>query len=218
MSQQNEFPEDRFVEIYLLTHLTKEEHTAYLATFMSQIGDDPDLAWVKPQFIDWPSGQAEGSVEGGEMLRLFKQNILADPDGSSFQFQYFADRQSVDSGTVIVAHRDGYTMCHSDETAREITDLAAGSGITLPEDWAEMDGIVEDMMDDFANRGVAWGRIPISQWRSSWCNFDIGNMGEDEFIEMCGGSSRILRDPEWDEGSFMEKLREEVQKMEEQQD
>lgn len=211
MAQHNEL-EDRFVKIYLLTHLTEEEHTAYLATFQNQVGDDPGLTWVKPQFIDWPSGQAEGSVEGGEMLRLFKQNILADPDGTSFQFQYFADRQSVDSSTVIVAHRDAYTMLHSDQTAREITDLAAESGITLPENWAEMDAVVENLMEDLTGRGVAWGRIPISQWRSSWCNFDISNMGEDEFIEyVCGGSSRIVRDPEWDEGSFVEKLREEVQ-------
>lgn len=211
MAHQNEL-EDRFVKIYLLTHLTEEEQSAYLATFQNEVGDDPGLTWVKPQFIDWPRGQAEGSIEGGEMLRLFKQNISADPEGTNFQFQYFADRQSVDSSTVIVAHRDAYTMLHSDQTAREITDLAAESGITLPENWAEMDAVVENLMDDLTGRGVAWGRIPISQWRSSWCNFDISNMGEDEFIEYCGdGSSRILRDPEWDSGSFVEKLREEVQ-------
>lgn len=203
---------DRFIKIYLLTHLTENERTAYLATFQNQIGDDLGLTWVKPQLIDWPSGQQrEGSVEGGDLLRLFKQNKLADPVDA--RFQYFADRESVDSGTVIVAHRDAYTMLHSPQTAREITDLAAGSGITLPaEDWTKMDAVVENLMDDLTGRGVAWGRIPIRQWRLSWCNFDISNMSEDEFIEyICGGSSRILRDPDWDSDSFLEKLREEVQ-------
>lgn len=105
-------------------------------------------------------------------------------------------------------------MLHSPETARDITKLAAESGITLPEDWSRMDRVVEELMDELTGRGVAWGRIPISQWRSSWCNADIGNMHEHDFIEYCGGSNSILRDPEWDSDSFLEKLREEVEKME----
>jgi hypothetical protein len=33
----------------------------------------------------------------------------------------------------------------------------------LPENWGEMDAVVENLMDDFTGRGVAWGRIPISE-------------------------------------------------------
>lgn len=36
----------------------------------------------------------------------------------------------------------------------------------LPEDWARMDRVVDRLMDDLTNRGVAWGRIPISKWTS----------------------------------------------------
>ena len=131
-------------------------------------------------------------------------------------FQYLADRHSVDGGTVILASRDAHTMLYPPETAREITKLAAGNGITLPENWGEMDAVVENLMDDFTGRAVAWGRIPISEWRLSWCNLDISNMSEYDFIDFCGGSTIILRDPEWDSGSFLEKLREEIQKLEEQ--
>jgi hypothetical protein len=100
--------EDRFVKIYLLTRLTEEERTAYLATFQTQIGDNPGLTWVKPQLVDWAPEQEDGSVEGGDLLRLFKQNKLADPEEA--RFQYLADRHSVDTGTVILASRDAHTM------------------------------------------------------------------------------------------------------------
>ncbi|KAH8746408.1 hypothetical protein F5883DRAFT_700683 [Diaporthe sp. PMI_573] len=113
------------------------------------------------RLVDWPPEQEDGSVEGGDLLRLFKQNKLVDPVEA--RFQYLADRHSVDTGTVILASRDVHTMLYSPEIAREITKLAAGSGITLPENWREMDAVVENLMDDFTGRGVAWCRIPISE-------------------------------------------------------
>ncbi|KAG6360999.1 hypothetical protein INS49_009218 [Diaporthe citri] len=176
-------PEDEFIKICLPTHLAEEERTAYFGKFRDNVEDD--LNWVKPQFIEWPPEQGEGSIEGGDLLRLFKQAASADPEGA--ELQYFAGRQSTDSGTVILAHRDP-----------DITELAAESGITLPEGWARMDRVVEELMDELTDRGVARGRIPVSKWRPSWCNADIGNMHEHEFIECCGRSNSILRDPERD--------------------
>lgn len=205
-------PSDEFINIFLLTHLTEEERTAYLDMFQHNVEDDLD--WIKPQFIEWPSEQAEGSIEGGDLLHLFKKTLSDDPEGADFQ--YFADRQSIDSGTVILAHRDPYTMLHSPETAQDITKLAARGGVTLPGDWTRMNRVVDKLMDNLTDRGVAWGRIPISEWRSSWCNADMGNMHEHEFIEDCGGSNSILTDPEWNSDGFLENLRREVENMEPQ--
>lgn len=74
-----------------------------------------------------------------------------------------------------------------------------------------MDRVVEEVMDDLEGRGVALGRIPMNKWRSSWCNADIGNLHEHEFIEYCEESNSILRDPEWGSDKFLKKPREEVQ-------
>ncbi|KAK2599552.1 hypothetical protein N8I77_011295 [Diaporthe amygdali] len=188
MAPQDE-PEDSFVKIFLLTQLGEEKTAAYFGRFEDR--DEDGLGWVKPEFVQWSSDQGEGTMQGGDLLRLFKKTI-ADPDEA--EFQYFADRQSVDTGT-------------------DITKLAEESGITLPEDWINMEGAIYKLMDEFTDRGVAWGRIPISAWRSSWCNADLGELHEHEFIEDCGGTNNILRDPEWDGAGFLKKLTEEIQKI-----
>ncbi|KAJ0110062.1 hypothetical protein J7T55_014865 [Diaporthe amygdali] len=210
MAPQDE-PEDSFVKIFLLTHLCEEETAAYFGRFEDR--DEGGLEWVKPEFVQWFSDQGEGTIEGGDLLRLFKKTT-ANPDEA--EFQYFADRQSIETGTIILAHRDVYTMLHSPETAQDITELAAESGITLPDNWINMEGAIYKMMGELTDRGVAWGRIPISAWRSSWCNADLGELHEHEFIEDCGGKNQILRDPEWDGANFLEKLKEEIQKMKRQ--
>lgn len=197
-------PEDSFVKIFLLTHLGEEETVAYFGRFEDR--DEDGLEWVKPEFVQWSSDQGEGTVESGDLLRLFKKTI-ADLDEA--EFQYFADLQS---GTVILAHRDVYTMHHSPETAQDITKLAEESGITLPGNWLNMEGAIYKLMDELTDRGVAWGPIPISAWRSSWCKADLGELHEHEFIEDCGGTNNILRDPEWDSAGFLKKLKEEIQK------
>lgn len=76
-----------------------------------------------------------------------------------------------------------------------------------------MDRMVNKLMDELTNRGVAWGRIPISEMRSSWCYVDMGNMHEHELIGDCRESNGILIDPEWASDGFLKKLREEVDKM-----
>lgn len=152
-------PENEFIKIFLLMQLTEEERRAYLGRFQDRVEDDLD--WIKPHFIEWPPGQTEGSTEDGDLLRLFKTTLS---DGvAEAEFQYFVDRQSVDSGTVIPAHRDPCTMLHSTEAARGITKPVAEVRITLPGDWALMERVFSKLMDELTNRGVAWGRIPIGE-------------------------------------------------------
>lgn len=216
MTPQGQPEEDQFLKIYLLTHLAEEERAAYLSKIhggMKSKGADDS---IKPQLVDWPPKQEDGSVEGGDLLRLYKQHeAAADPDGAA-GFQYFADRESVDTDTVIHADRDDYTLIFSPETVREITRLAGEHGISISESGGEMDGIADALADDLLRRGVMWGRIPISGLWSSWCNLYVANMGANEIIELFGGSVGFLRDPEWDSGGFLEKMRGELRKTRQQ--
>lgn len=216
-------PETPVLKIYLLTRLTEEERTAYLSKLQRGIESDGGGGSIKLHLVDWPAEQeADGSVEGGDLLRLYKQHEAeeykaADPDGAAL-FQYFADRQSVDTDTVIQADRDWYTLICSDGAEEEITKLVEeDGGISLSEvDW-HVEGAAETFGDDLLRRGVTWGRIPVGGLWSSWCNLDLGNMGADEIIELFGGSMAVSRDPGWDAGVFLEKVREEVRKMKEEQ-
>lgn len=216
MAPQGQSKEDQFIKIYLLTHLAEEKHAAYLSKIHSGMKIKGADDSIKPQLVDWSPKQEDGSVEGGDLLRLYKQHEeAAGPDGDA-GFQYFADLQSVDTDTVIQADRDDYTLLFSPETVQEITRLAGEHGFSISESGGEMERIADALADDLLRRGVVWGRIPISGLWSSWCNLYVANMGANEIIELYGGSIDLLRDPEWDSGGFLEKMRGELRKMREQ--
>lgn len=122
-----------FVKIYMLTPLTEEEEKHFLEQInpTSVDGDtdyDSTVQWIVPQLVHWTS-QKDGSVEQ-DLLPLFKKHCN-DTGNKAGEQVWLADRQSVDEGSTIVAHRDWYSMGISTDAGEFYSKLAAEHGIEI---------------------------------------------------------------------------------------
>ncbi|KAF9878289.1 hypothetical protein CkaCkLH20_04327 [Colletotrichum karsti] len=206
-----------YIKIYMLTKLTPEEEKTYLAAITAPLEEDVDDSWVRPSLVPWPC-DTDGSVET-DLLRLYKQRTTPNPEDDNCvrPFCFFADRQSVEEGGTILVDRDLYTLRISKEASERHSALADEAGIELPaRDWSRMLALMERVSEEMLGWGVAWGREPGACWRPSWMNLDISNMMMRELVEFHGGEVKILRDPEWDSGPFVRKLKVELEKMKEE--
>ncbi|KAF6837668.1 hypothetical protein CMUS01_04938 [Colletotrichum musicola] len=201
--------EDTFVKIYMLTKLTKAEEKNFLAAITAP--DVEPLEWVKPELVRWGS-DADGTVHD-DLLPLYKKRA-AEEGKDARPFCFFADRQSVEEGGTIVAGRDWYTLCHSEEARRLMLERADEHGVELPgRDRRVLNGLERGLEGELVKRGVVWGREPGPAWMLDWANLDVVNMTLSEIVEFHGGEVQVLIEPEWDVEMFVKRLREEVEKM-----
>ncbi|KAJ0333769.1 hypothetical protein COL922a_010529 [Colletotrichum nupharicola] len=126
------------------------------------------------------------------------------------------DGTSVEEEGTILVDRAWYALCTSKKASEQISKLARDNGIEMTaEQWMSMPGYAEDLMDLALERGIVWGREVGAQWKSDWMNLDVSNMDTGELLE---DEFEIVLDPEWDAASFLERLREELEKRKEQEE
>lgn len=118
----------------------------------------------------------------------------------------------MDGGT-IVANRGWYALCNSEKANGQLYKLCKDNDVQITGGGCRnIDGLLEDPTNEVSNRGVAWGRQPGLQWKSSFVNMVIENMGLVELAEMHGEGIHILEDPEWDANAFLTRLKEELER------
>ncbi|KAF6788762.1 hypothetical protein CSOJ01_14943 [Colletotrichum sojae] len=201
--------EDTFVKIYMLTKLTDAEEENFLAAITAP--DVEPLEWVKPELVRWGS-DVDATVHD-DLLPLYKKRA-AEEGKDARPFCFFADRRSVEEGGTIVAGRDWYTLCHSQEARRLMLEMADEHGVELPgRDRGVLNRLERELKGDLVKRGVVWGREPGPAWRLDWANLDVVNMMLSEIVEFHGNEVQVLVDSEWDVEMFVKRLGEEVEKM-----
>jgi len=197
---------DELVPVYCLTKLTDEDIEAFRSDMMS---DTEGLDWVKPDFQQWVRDQ-EGTLR--DMYRIWRDT----GDGSGYHTAFFIDHDCLSSRSVIVVDPDHETMISSDEASEwaraslsaYLNRKAYPEGV---DPWDVPDGNYEDYLEDMADdivgkRGVAYGRIPATDFNTVWCNLDVANASLTELVSSSGGEIKIQESEDWDEDAAMEKL------------
>ncbi|KAK5119903.1 hypothetical protein LTR85_007229 [Meristemomyces frigidus] len=194
------------VPVYCLTALSDADKAAY----QTAIDKSPDNDYLQPDFIPWPESR-EGTME--DMYRIWR---AVGGDESHFHFAFFIDRESLANQSIIIAQPDAYTMLYSEaanDWAREnltayLDRKSSSAGVTsqsVPQGTYE--GFLEPLDKDIlGKRGLTYGRVPASSFRSIWCNLDIANMDLFELVGSEGSAVQIVANGVWDMDVFMEKL------------
>ncbi|KAK4556659.1 hypothetical protein LTR86_006230 [Recurvomyces mirabilis] len=199
--------------IHCLTNLTTAEKESY----RSAITESGDVDWVFPEFMPW-TGNDEGSLQ--DMYRIWRET---GGEESPYHFAFFIDRVGVAHTTIVAAQPCAYTMLFSpgaSDWARENltsylshVDPSGGSSQQVQQGRGAYEGYMEDLGDDIlGKRGLTYGRVPASAFRSMWANLDIANMGFSELVEyngrhmQDGGKVELLENDRFDAHAVMAKL------------
>ena len=201
---------DVFVPIYCLTKLTPEEKSSYTTAITNTWADIS--GYTLPDFNPWTEDH------DGKMQDLYR--IWNETGGHQYNghFAFFIDRTAVANTSIIIAQPDVYTMVFNSDASHWLQSSLSSyynrKGLAYPGDIdpataprGSYEYILETMLDDLLdNRGLTYGRVPASAFRSVQANLEIANMGMSELVEYHGGRVEMIDNPGFDENAVMEKL------------
>lgn len=80
-------------------------------------------------------------------------------------FFFFIDRQNLQDNSIIVTHRDIYTLVYSDQAAADAAKIVKDTqGHAI--DYEIDDGLRDGGWKEFSQRALTYGRVPASAFRS----------------------------------------------------
>lgn len=184
---------DEVVPLYCLTRLTSSEEDTLKRKFDE--GDKQGLDFVVSSIVPW-SNDTDGTET--DILRIYKQR-----ENDNY-FQFFIDRQTLHDDTIIVVDQDISTLVFSEAAAAEAQQLV--QDLHWDSIQYEIDeGLRDAAWDEFRQRAVTYGRVPIADFRSVYANLNLANMASNELVE---DPLVQIKDPEWDATAFFRKVEE----------
>ncbi|KAK7422175.1 hypothetical protein QQZ08_009643 [Neonectria magnoliae] len=187
------------VGLYSLAKFNAEQESSILEALSG------DLA--EPFIIPWTDDK-DGNLD--DIYRLYK-SVEHSPEGGSWTFVFFLDREALLDNSVIIAKLDMYTLVFSQETAQEVDHLIKEHSSSLP---GLDDALAESLIDDLSDRALTYGRVKAEDFQTTWANLDIANMDVGELVEFSGYTLRRIPNPEWDAKGFLRKAESVYQKRE----
>ena len=158
--------------------MTEANKDAY-RTAMTAV-DKQDLYWIQPDFEACNTDYKDSTQD---LYRAWQERGEKE---STHHFAFFIDRESLADKCLIIAEPDAYTMLFSESASKwvhtTLNSYLDRNALAYPRayDRSGESGVnewyMEALHDDIlGKRGVTYGRIPASAFRSVWANLDIGS-------------------------------------------